>query len=59
LSLHRFPGVDGTYDFTSGDQHGLSDKAVVLVSWSSASDTWSTRSGPGGIPTTSSVNVVK
>lgn len=54
LSLRGFPGVDGIYDFSNGDQHGLSDKAVVLVSWNAATDTWSTRSGPGGLPIASS-----
>jgi branched-chain amino acid transport system substrate-binding protein len=31
--LHGFVGINGTYDFRSGDQHGLGPDAVVIVKW--------------------------
>lgn len=36
-ALHGEPGISGVYDFRSGDQHGLSDRAVVVVRWDPAS----------------------
>jgi branched-chain amino acid transport system substrate-binding protein len=50
LSVHDFSGVDGSYDFRSGDQHGLSDQSVVLVSFDPGKQTFSAVSGPGGVP---------
>lgn len=50
LGLRDFAGIDGMYDFSSGDQHGLTDKAVVLVTWDPAADAWQAVSGPSGIP---------
>jgi branched-chain amino acid transport system substrate-binding protein len=50
LGLRNFPGIDGVYDFSSGDQHGLSDKAVVIVSWNPQTGEWHAVSGPGGVP---------
>jgi branched-chain amino acid transport system substrate-binding protein len=32
-SLHDFVGINGVYDFRSGDQHGLGADAVVVVKW--------------------------
>lgn len=32
-NLHGFVGINGTYDFRSGDQHGLGPDAVVIVKW--------------------------
>jgi branched-chain amino acid transport system substrate-binding protein len=32
-NLHGFVGINGTYDFRSGDQHGLGPDAVVIVRW--------------------------
>jgi branched-chain amino acid transport system substrate-binding protein len=50
LSVHNFTGVEGTYDFRSGDQHGLTDDAVVLTSFNPQRQSFSAVSGPGGIP---------
>ncbi|MGA2395521.1 MAG: ABC transporter substrate-binding protein [Candidatus Lustribacter sp.] len=50
LSVHDFSGVDGSYDFRNGDQHGLSDQSVVLVSFDPSKQTFSAVSGPGGVP---------
>ena len=33
LGLRNFPGIDGVYDFSRGDGHGLSDQSVVMASW--------------------------
>ena len=35
-TLHGFGGVNGSYDFRSGDQHGLGTDSVVVVKWSQA-----------------------
>lgn len=48
LSLKNFPGVNGTYDFSIGDQHGLKSDALVFVSWNPDSRTFPLASGPGG-----------
>jgi branched-chain amino acid transport system substrate-binding protein len=50
LSVHGFTGVEGTYDFRSGDQHGLTDDAVVLTSFNPQKQSFGAVSGPGGIP---------
>ena len=49
-SVHDFTGVEGTYDFRSGDQHGLTDQAVVLTSFDPAKQAFAAVSGPGGVP---------
>jgi len=50
LSVHGFSGVDGTYDFRSGDQHGLSDQSVILTSFDPQRQAFGAVSGPGGVP---------
>lgn len=50
LSLRRFPGIDGIYDFSSGDQHGLSYENVVMVGWDPKTRTWYPVSRLGGVP---------
>jgi branched-chain amino acid transport system substrate-binding protein len=50
LSLRGFAGTDGLYDFSSGDQHGLSDRSVVLTSFNPKSQEFVAVSGPGGVP---------
>jgi branched-chain amino acid transport system substrate-binding protein len=50
LGLRNFPGIDGVYNFSSGDQHGLTDSAVVIVSWNPKTGDWYAVSGPGGVP---------
>ena len=51
LSIHgNYSGVWGTYDFSSGDQHGLSDQAVVLTEWDPKSGKFIGVSGLRGTP---------
>ena len=48
LNLHGFAGVSGTYDFRIGDQHGLTDREVLVVKWDPANRTFPPVSLPGG-----------
>lgn len=48
LGLHGFPGADGAYDFSIGDQHGLTADAIVFVSWDGNTRNFTLVSGPGG-----------
>lgn len=50
MNLHGFGGINGTYDFRSGDQHGLGIDSVVLVKWSPAAGAVTAASQPGGKP---------
>jgi branched-chain amino acid transport system substrate-binding protein len=50
LALKDYPGIDGMYDFTRGDQHGLSDQSVVMASWDPKTQDFYAVSGLGGIP---------
>lgn len=50
LGLHNFPGIDGVYDFSLGDQHGLSDNNVVMVAWDPKTKDWIPRSRLGSVP---------
>jgi branched-chain amino acid transport system substrate-binding protein len=50
LALHDFDGVDGTYDFRIGDQHGLTDQAAIMMRWNAKSADFVQVSKPGGIP---------
>jgi branched-chain amino acid transport system substrate-binding protein len=47
-NLHGFGGVNGTYDFRTGDQHGLSVDQVVLVRWDQQKKQMVAVSQPGG-----------
>ncbi len=48
LSLHNWPGVNGMYDFTTGDQRGLGVNAVAVQRWDAAKNDWIQVSRPGG-----------
>jgi branched-chain amino acid transport system substrate-binding protein len=48
LSLHNWPGINGFYDFTTGDQRGLGVNAVAVQRWDAAKGDWIQVSGPGG-----------
>jgi ABC-type branched-subunit amino acid transport system substrate-binding protein len=48
--LHGFPGIMGTYDFTAGDQRGLTQKALTIMRWDSKKSEWVAVSRPGGEP---------
>ena len=50
LNLRDFAGTDGLYDFSSGDQHGLSDKSVVLTAFNPKTQEFVAVSAGGGVP---------
>jgi branched-chain amino acid transport system substrate-binding protein len=52
LGLRRFPGVAGYYDFSSGDQHGLTQDAILVIRWDPKTDRSVVVSAPGGAPLT-------
>lgn len=47
--LHNFAGVNGMYDFRTGNQHGLTDSSVVLVRWDPQKKIMVAASQPGGL----------
>ena len=49
LSLHSWVGINGVYDFASGDQRGLGDGAIVVARWDPAKSMWSQVSAPKGL----------
>jgi branched-chain amino acid transport system substrate-binding protein len=49
-NLHDFGGVNGSYDFRDGDQHGLGTDSVVVVKWSPAAGAVTAASQIGGRP---------
>jgi len=49
-SMRNFAGIDGLYDFSRGDQHGLSDQSVVMASWNPKTGEFYAVSGLGGVP---------
>ena len=40
LHLHGWVGVDGVYDFSSGNQRGVGDNAAAIARWSPQKNTW-------------------
>jgi branched-chain amino acid transport system substrate-binding protein len=50
LTLQNFGGVNGIYDFRSGDQHGLTDQSMAIVRWDPKTDNVVPVSKPGGVP---------
>jgi branched-chain amino acid transport system substrate-binding protein len=50
LRLQGFGGVNGTYDFRTDDQHGLTDQSMAVVQWDPKTDNVVPASKPGGIP---------
>jgi branched-chain amino acid transport system substrate-binding protein len=48
LGLRSFPGVNGLYDFASGDQHGLGVENVLIFRWNPSTSWWDVVSGFGG-----------
>jgi branched-chain amino acid transport system substrate-binding protein len=48
--LHNFPGIFGAYDFTTGDQRGLTQKDLTLMRWDVKKDQWVAISKGGGEP---------
>lgn len=50
LKMKHFPGAAGFYDFSSGDQHGLSQDAILVIRWDPKSGRSLVVSAPGGAP---------
>ena len=50
LSQRSWVGINGVYDFASGDQRGLGDGSIVIARWNAARGTWLQASGPKGVP---------
>ena len=50
LSIRNFVGINGRYDFSSGDQHGLTAESQVIVRWDAAHGAGIPVSRPGAIP---------
>lgn len=48
LHLHGWVGVDGVYDFASGDQRGIGDYSAAVARWDAKRDTWVRVSRPRG-----------
>ena len=48
--LHDFPGILGVYDFTTGDQRGLTQRDLTIMRWDAKKDAWIAVSKPGGEP---------
>lgn len=50
LALRKYPGIDGVYDFLSGDQHGLTGENVLVVRFDPSTQGWIPASRLGGVP---------
>ncbi len=50
LGQHRFVGLNGFYNFSVGDQHGLDSNAVVIIGWDKDKSEFYPASQPGGAP---------
>jgi branched-chain amino acid transport system substrate-binding protein len=46
--MRNVAGVNGTYDFQRVPQRGLDDRAVVMIRWNEANNTWIPASKVGG-----------
>jgi branched-chain amino acid transport system substrate-binding protein len=49
-NLRGFPGILGVYDFTTGDQRGLTQRDLTIMRWDKQKNTWLAVSKPGGEP---------
>jgi branched-chain amino acid transport system substrate-binding protein len=49
-TMRNVAGVNGTYDFQRVPQRGLDDRAVVIIRWNEANNTWVPASKVGGVP---------
>ena len=50
LGIRDFTGINGRYDFSSGNQHGLTAESQVIVRWDAARAAGISVSRPGAIP---------
>jgi branched-chain amino acid transport system substrate-binding protein len=48
--LHDFPGIMGIYDFSTGNQRGLTQRALTIMRWDAKKSEWVAASRPGGEP---------
>jgi hypothetical protein len=48
VHLHGWVGINGVYDFGSGDQRGISDNASAIARWDPAKNAWVRVSKPKG-----------
>jgi branched-chain amino acid transport system substrate-binding protein len=49
LHLRGWVGVDGVYDFSSGNQRGIADNAAAIARWDAAKGKWIRVSRPTGV----------
>lgn len=49
-NLKGFAGTSGVYDFTTGNQHGIDLKDILVMRWDPTRNTWYTVSQFGGAP---------
>jgi branched-chain amino acid transport system substrate-binding protein len=49
-ALHGFVGLNGVYDFRSGNQHGLTDTASIMMAWKADARKFVAVSGAAGAP---------
>lgn len=50
MKLKGFAGINGVYDFTSGNQHGLEVKDLLVMRWDATRGEWYPVSTFGGAP---------
>jgi hypothetical protein len=50
LTQRHFPGLNGFYNFTIGDQHGLDSNSVVIIGWDKDKQDFFPASQLGGVP---------
>jgi branched-chain amino acid transport system substrate-binding protein len=50
LGIRNYMGMNGSYDFTTGDQHGLTARSVVFVRWDPQKKDFIPISGLDGVP---------
>jgi branched-chain amino acid transport system substrate-binding protein len=48
-NLHGFAGINGSYDFRTGDQHGLDSSSLIMLKWEAAANAYIPVSAPGGV----------
>jgi branched-chain amino acid transport system substrate-binding protein len=46
--LHGFAGINGRYDFRTGDQHGLDPSSLIMLKWDAVANAYLPVSAPGG-----------
>jgi branched-chain amino acid transport system substrate-binding protein len=59
LHVRGLVGIGGTYDFTTGNMHGISDDGVMVVEYDPAKQTFVAVSKPGGVPLKTGMRLAK